>query len=396
MMNIVKIIFPLIVLPYMTHVLSVETYGVVAYEKAVMQYMIIFVDFGFLLSGTKDIALSKGKGEKLYFEIGNIFLARMFLCLVAFFALLAMICVVPILRQNILYTILAFLAVFLSCFLMEFVFRGIEHMELISIPFIVMKSISTILTFVFVKSDSDILWIPVLDVLGTFVAVFIVLFFFYKLGLKLKFGSYREIYNKLKNSAVYFFSNMATTAFTALNTLLIGMFIQASEVAYWSLCVQMIGAAQSLYTPVIDGIYPHMVKTRDLSVVKRTFKIFMPVVISGCIFTIFVAKYALAIIGGIKYMVAAPLLRILVLVLLFSFPSMMLGWPVLGAVGKEKQVTYTTVFTAVFQVVGLIVLIVFNLFDLMYIAVLRGISEFVLFITRYYFVKKYENDFVNN
>ena len=38
-MSIAKIVFPLLTLPYLTRVLSVECYGVVSYVKAVMQYM---------------------------------------------------------------------------------------------------------------------------------------------------------------------------------------------------------------------------------------------------------------------------------------------------------------------------------------------------------------------
>ena len=51
-MSIAKIVFPLLTLPYLTRVLSVESYGVVSYVKAVMQYMQLGVDFGFMLSGT--------------------------------------------------------------------------------------------------------------------------------------------------------------------------------------------------------------------------------------------------------------------------------------------------------------------------------------------------------
>ena len=58
-MSIAKIVFPLLTLPYLTRVLSVESYGVVSYVKAVMQYMQLGVDFGFMLSGTRDIVKAK-------------------------------------------------------------------------------------------------------------------------------------------------------------------------------------------------------------------------------------------------------------------------------------------------------------------------------------------------
>ena len=49
-MNIAKLVFPLITLPYLTRVLSVDCYGVVSYVKATMVYAQLVVDFGFMLS----------------------------------------------------------------------------------------------------------------------------------------------------------------------------------------------------------------------------------------------------------------------------------------------------------------------------------------------------------
>lgn len=60
-----KSYFPLLTLPYLTRVLSVESYGVVSYVKAVMQYMQLVVDFGFMLSGTKDIVNAKERPRKI-------------------------------------------------------------------------------------------------------------------------------------------------------------------------------------------------------------------------------------------------------------------------------------------------------------------------------------------
>ena len=105
-MSIAKIVFPLLTLPYLTRVLSVESYGVVSYVKAVMQYMQLVVDFGFMLSGTKDIVNAKNDHEKLEKEVGDILLARVLLAAAAFVALLGMIAVIPLLRANIGYTLL--------------------------------------------------------------------------------------------------------------------------------------------------------------------------------------------------------------------------------------------------------------------------------------------------
>ncbi len=43
-MTIAKLIFPLLTLPYLTRILSVEVYGKVAYVKSLMSYFQVVVD----------------------------------------------------------------------------------------------------------------------------------------------------------------------------------------------------------------------------------------------------------------------------------------------------------------------------------------------------------------
>ena len=170
-MNIAKLVFPLITLPYLTRVLSVDCYGVVSYVKATMVYAQLVIDFGFMLSGVKAIAETREDMNKVGVITGNIVTAKGMLALAAFAFIIAAAFLIEILRENMLYTILAFIPILLSIFLLEFLFRGLELMHIIAVRYVIMKSISVGLTLVMVKGDSDILWIPILDILSSIVAV---------------------------------------------------------------------------------------------------------------------------------------------------------------------------------------------------------------------------------
>lgn len=186
---------------------------------------------------------------------------------------------------------------------------------------------------------------------------------------------------------------MATTAFGALNTLLIGAFLPATEVAYWSVCMQLIGAVQTMYTPITEGVYPEMIKTKSWKFIKRLLMIFMPIVLAGSVFSVAVAPYVLLIIGGEQYVAATSLFRALVPVLIFSFPGIVLGWPTLGALDKATQVTKTTILSAVVQVASLLLLIATGHFTVMWIAVFRCVTELVLMASRGWYCWKYRGEF---
>ncbi len=393
LMNIAKMLFPLITLPYLTRVLSVDCYGIVAYVKAVMQYMQLLLMFGFTLSATKDIVNAKGDKDKIGNMTADVIVAKGLLAGIAVVFLIVFSLFVPILRQNPLYTCLAFVNIFVIEMLADFMFRGIDKMEVITIRFVLAKTISTLCTFVFIKGDQDFLLIPAFDVLGSFVALILVIFEIKKLGIKLKFTGLKSSVKMLKESAVYFASDMATTAFGALNTLLIGIFIDAAQVAYWSLCMQLVGAVQSMYTPITNGIYPTMIRTKSIKFIKKILFIFMPVVIGGCVFCFVASRYILLIVGGNQYIEAIPIFRALIPVMLVSFPGMLFGWPTLGPIGKQKQTTMTTIITAVVQVVGLSILIVTNSFTLIYIALLRGATELLMLVLRLSVCFRYKHEF---
>ena len=392
-LSIAKIVFPLITLPYLTRILTVDTYGSVSYVKTIMSYFQTIIDFGFLLSGTKDIIMAKDNKNALAKELGDILLAKIIIALLAFVCLLVLANIMPIMQGYEVYGVLSFVPLVLSMFLHDHLFRGMEIMHIITIRFFLTKGISTILTLVFVKGDADVYWIPTLDIVSSLIAVGLVAVKIKQLQIMVKISSVRNAIKKLKESAVYFASNMTTTIFAAFNTLIIGTYLQASDVAYWTICIQIIGTIQALYAPIIDGVYPSMIRTKERRQIQRILLIIMPVIVVGTGITFFASEIALLIVGGQKYIGAVPILRILTSVLLFGFPVMLLGWPTLGAIGRQQSVTNTTFFAACFQASGLLLLALFGKFTLVNIALVRGATEIAFFLSRLWCCGKYRHQF---
>lgn len=393
---VVKLILPLLTMPYLTRVLSEQAYGLVSYVKNCMTYMTLIIDFGFILSSVKDIVNADGNLEKIGEIAGNTFFAKFLLSLVAFAVLIIMIFAVPILKVNVLFVMLSFVAVAVSLFLADFLFRGIEKMEHITTIFLISKSITTALTFIFVKGDSSILWVPILDIIGNTVAVVITLIIIRKLNIKLKMTGFKDCFAMIKDSFIYFLSNISATAFTAFNAFIIGIyFTDLTEVAHWSLCLNIISAIQGLYAPICNGVYPHMIKEKSLSFIHKLLAIFMPVVIIGCILCFVLAKQALFLLGGEKYVEAYTLFRWMIPILFFSFPVQIYGWPTLGAIGKQKQNTITLIIAAIAQVLGIFLLIFIKQFNLISLAILRWSTELIMLIARVLVVYKNKKYFVS-
>ena len=279
--SIAKILLPFVTVPYLARVISTDVYGVVLYVKSMGTYLQLIVDFGFMLSGTKDIVMARESMDEVGEISGDILLARLLLAAAAFAGLCVLTFTLPILRGYELYTLLSFVPVFLTIFLFDYIFRGLERMQVITSRFLVMRGAAAVLTFVFIHRDADVMWIQILDIVGGVAAVALVLVELKRLGVRVRLGTLTRAWRKLKESALYFLSNMATTAFNVLNTLLVGVYQAPSDVAFWSVCLSMVSAIQSFYSPITDGVYPDMVKTKNINQIRQMLRIFMPIVTAG-------------------------------------------------------------------------------------------------------------------
>lgn len=396
MLAFAKILFPLVTLPYLTRVLSVEAYGAVSYVKSIVAYAQTAIDFGFILSSVRDIVNANREKELTSRVVGNTIMAKLMLAVAAFVVVLVLSFVVPTLRDYKVLLFLSFIPPVLSCFLLDFFFRGIERMHIVSIIFVAMKAVSTLLTVIIIKGDQHLLLIPVFDAISSLVAIFITWCIYTRTGFGIKFDGIKGAIRKIKESFFFFANSAASNVFGALTTAIIGICISdLRDVAYWSVSIQLVGAIQLMYAPLSQGVYPHMIKSKDLSLIRKILCIFVPLVCLGSIVAAFISPTLLSVVGGEDYRDASTVFRCLLPVLIISFPVAILGWPTLGAIGKTKQINIATLSGALAQLTSLAALYIFNAFTIVNVAIMRNFSELVMFSVLLVFAIKYRSMFAS-
>ena len=394
LLAIAKILFPLVTLPYLTRVLSLEAYGAVSYVKSIVAYAQTAIDFGFILSSVRDIVNANREKELTARVVGNTIVAKLMLAVAAFVAILILAFVVPTLRDYKVLLLLSFITPLLSCFLLDFFFRGVERMHIVSVIYVSMKAISTVLTVILIKGDEHLLLIPVFDAISSLVAISITWCIYKRTGFGVKFDGIKGAIRKIRESFFFFANSAASNVFGALTTAIIGICItDLREVAYWSVSIQLVGAIQLMYAPLSQGVYPHMIKSKDLSLIRKILYVFVPLVCLGSIIAAFISPTLLSIVGGEDYRDASTVFRCLLPVLIISFPVAILGWPTLGAIGKTKQINIATLSGALAQLASLAALYIFNSFTIVNVAIMRNLSELVMFGVLLAFTMKYRKMF---
>ena len=166
-----KYIFPYLTLPYLTRVLEPDAYAVRAYILAAMTFMQVFLDYGFNSYGTKVVAESINDEGLIHRVTSSIALLRIMLAVVGAIALLPVTSSIPIMGANPCYVAIAYLGVCFKAMLPDFIFQGKEDMGIITKRFVVSQAVATFLIFATVRAPSDLLWVPVIEALASFIAL---------------------------------------------------------------------------------------------------------------------------------------------------------------------------------------------------------------------------------
>lgn len=382
-MQISSYVFPLLSFPYLTRVLGPAKYGTVVFANSIMSYFMLFIEFGFLLSGTKECSDFCDNKEKLGNITFGIIQAKFLLSFLSAFFLLFSCIFIKKIKQDSVFFILSFIGIFLTIFLPDFLFRGIEQMEVLTYRVVASKFIYTVLIFLFIKDASDYLVVPIATIGSNIFAVILTwieiirrkIILFSKVSLC-------QTFKYLKDSSLFFISRIAASFYTSLNTVILGFNFSSSQIGQYGVANTITNTCRSLMSPISDSIYPYMMKQKNFKLVKKIILIFEPLILVCCVILWIVAEPVIRFVCGQGYENAVFMLRAMIPIIVITLPAYLFGYPILGALNKIKWANLSVVISALFHIVGLIVLFVLKNIGFIQIILLTCITQFIEFEIR--------------
>lgn len=400
-LQILKYLFPLLLIPYLTRILGTEGYAVYAYVLSFMGVVQTIADFGFTLSGTKKVVDLRGDTAALSRLVGAITVARLMLLCGLFFCVMVVTRFIPIMAENTVYVIWAFFATAGRTVLPDFIFQGNERMGPLTTRYFASKGVQVALTILLVRGPGDLILVAVADVLSEIVDIV----WSYRaqkrlFGVGIARPTFKESFEELRVSAIYCVSNVSSSIFSGFTTVIIGLAITSkTDIAFWSLTLTTVNAVQSLYTPIANSLYPHMIKNRDFGFARKLALVALPVLVLGIVAYCALSKPIMLVLGGPEYVGGAHVMWMISPIFIFSFYGILIGWPVLGAMGHVKELTVSTLFTGIVNVVSLLALYLAGLITLDVICVARWGCDALLLLVRVFMlwrVARSKTDFHKN
>ena len=383
-LQILKYLFPLLLIPYLTRILGTEGYAVYAYVLSFMGVVQTIADFGFTLSGTKKVVDLRGDTAALSRLVGAITVARLMLLCGLFFCVMVVTRFIPIMAENTVYVIWAFFATAGRTVLPDFIFQGNERMGPLTTRYFASKGVQVALTILLVRGPGDLILVALADVRSEIVDIA----WSYRaqkrlFGVGIARPTFKESFEELRVSAIYCVSNVSSSLFSGFTTVIIGLAITSkTDIAFWSLTLTTVNAVQSLYTPIANSLYPHMIKNRDFGFARKLALVALPVLVLGIVAYCALSKPIMLVLGGPEYVGGAHVMWMISPIFIFSFYGILIGWPVLGAMGHVKELTVSTLFTGIVNVVSLLALYLAGLITLDVICVARWGCDALLLLVR--------------
>lgn len=365
----ISYIIPLITLPYLSRVLSVEKFGLVFFAFAFIQYFMIITDFGFDLSATREIAINRHNQNNLSNIFNSVMIIKFLLLIFCFILLCCLSIFIPKLHENSCIFFLTFIMVIGNVLYPTWFFQGMEHMKYITFLNILSKTTFLILIFIFIKQQSDYVIVPLLNSMGFLVSGILGFIIAVKrFNIKLYIPKISSIQKQFKYSSEFFISRVSASIYTNTNTFFLGVIGSNLMVGYYVAAEKIYQGINALKSPLCSALYPYVAKNRDVKLYRKIFIVSM-IIITIILFTIFVfSKNIITIFYGSDMVNAYKVLKIFCFVALINIPSVLLGYPLLGAFGYTKEANMSVIVSSILHILGLFILYLINLLNIYSVA----------------------------
>lgn len=233
--QVLLIVVPLITIPYISRILGVTNIGVFQYAQSVANYFVIIGAVGTTLYGQREIAYLQDKPKErseAFWEIEIFRILTTIMCSIIYFLVF---CTHG--RYPDIYSILI-IEVIATAFDISWFFMGMEDFKLIIIRNVIIRLVSVVCVFLFVKKLEDLpiytLCVVAPLIVGNFSLWFSLKNNLVKTGLCMK-TLFHGIKERIKPILVLFIPQIAADVYLFLDKTMIGIFgSNIDQVGYYS------------------------------------------------------------------------------------------------------------------------------------------------------------------
>lgn len=340
-------LFPLITFPYVCRVIEADGIGQINFFQSIISYISLFTCLGIPMYAIREIARDRSDVVQMNRTAMEILLLHSMLTLVGY-AIVAILCLtVPQIQVNIPLFLILSLTIFFTAIGCEWFYQGIEDFKYITIRGLIIKTVSVVLLFIFVKSKTDLLYYGCYTVFGVLGGN---IFNFFRLRKYIHRENiiFSELHIKrhIKPVLKVFSFSVVTSIYLQLNTVLLGFLKNALAVGYFAaatkvmqMLLTMSACLGSVMMPRASHLIAENKEDEFNRLIQKSYDFTLAIALPMTIGLIFCAPSLITALCGVKFEHSILPSQIIAPIILMVAISNVFGIQVLFPKGKINIVT---------------------------------------------------------
>lgn len=342
-----QMLFPLITFPYVCRVIEADGIGQINFFQSIISYISLFTCLGIPMYAIREIARDRSDVVQMNRTAMEILLLHSMLTLVGY-AIVAILCLtVPQIQVNIPLFLILSLTIFFTAIGCEWFYQGIEDFKYITIRGLIIKTVSVVLLFIFVKSKTDLLYYGCYTVFGVLGGN---IFNFFRLRKYIHRENiiFSELHIKrhIKPVLKVFSFSVVTSIYLHLNTVLLGFLKNALAVGYFAsatkvmqMLLTMSACLGSVMMPRASHLIAENKEAEFNRLIQKSYDFTLAIALPMTIGLIFCAPSLITALCGVKFEHSILPSQIIAPIILMVAISNVFGIQVLFPKGKINIVT---------------------------------------------------------
>lgn len=342
-----QMLFPLITFPYVCRVIEADGIGQINFFQSIISYISLFTCLGIPMYAIREIARDRSDVVQMNRTAMEILLLHSMLTLVGY-AIVAILCLtVPQIQVNIPLFLILSLTIFFTAIGCEWFYQGIEDFKYITIRGLIIKTVSVVLLFIFVKSKTDLLYYGCYTVFGVLGGN---IFNFFRLRKYIHRENiiFSELHIKrhIKPVLKVFSFSVVTSIYLQLNTVLLGFLKNALAVGYFAAATKVMQMLLTMSVCLGSVMMPrasHLIaenKEAEFNrLIQKSYDFTLAIALPMTIGLIFCAPSLITALCGVKFEHSILPSQIIAPIILMVAISNVFGIQVLFPKGKINIVT---------------------------------------------------------
>lgn len=254
--ELLVILLPIITSPYVSRVLGANNLGIYSYTYTIANYFVLFAALGIKNYGNREISRVRDNQEKLNVTYSGILFLHLIVSGVVIICYVLYVLFICDEKYRI-YSAIQGIYVLTAFFDISWLFFGLEKFKITVTRNTVIKLLSVICIFLFVRNRNNLLIYTLILAVGNLIGQ-IYLWVYVKKYVKLRIVGSKEIFRHLPQLLILFIPAIAISVYNYMDKIMVGNMSGNTQLGYYENAEKIVFVASSVIGSVGTVMLPRM------------------------------------------------------------------------------------------------------------------------------------------